>query len=311
MTDPEGQFDEGMRLLAVPNQGQRGVELIEAAADAGHAQAMERCAVFECMGVLRAIDWHKCFSRLRDAANAGSIDARRQLILFAEDRSDEVADAAPKDAIDPQRLFRPATPTRLRERPMMLSVDRIASSAECAWLIEVARRRLEVAFVNDPATGRRVADPARTNRGAAFPVDQTDCVIELIRQRLSLVIGIPVQCFEVSQVLHYDPGQEFKPHHDYLEPNAEGYREELNRNGQRIATALVYLNQDYEGGGTQFPKLGVTHRGKTGDALIFANVDPAGRGDPQTLHAGLPPTRGEKWIFSQWIREHPPGMGNP
>ena len=25
------------------------------------------------------------------------------------------------------------------------------------------------------------------------------------------------------------------------------------------------------------------------------------------IHAGLPPTRGEKWIFSQWIRDRPPG----
>jgi hypothetical protein len=42
--------------------------------------------------------------------------------------------------------------------------------------------------------------------------------------------------------------------------------------------------------------------------LLFANVDAATRApDPLTLHAGLPPTRGEKWIFSQWIRDRSPG----
>jgi len=51
------------------------------------------------------------------------------------------------------------------------------------------------------------------------------------------------------------------------------------------------------------------HRGGTGDALIFANVDPAGHPDPMTLHAGTPPKSGDKWVFSQWIRECPPGMG--
>jgi len=24
-----------------------------------------------------------------------------------------------------------------------------------------------------------------------------------------------------------------------------------------------------------------------------------------TLHTGLPPTRGEKWLLSQWMRERP------
>ena len=40
----------------------------------------------------------------------------------------------------------------------------------------------------------------------------------------------------------------------------------------------------------------------SGGALYFANLDAAGAGDPRTLHAGLAPTQGEKWVFSHWIR---------
>jgi prolyl 4-hydroxylase len=40
---------------------------------------------------------------------------------------------------------------------------------------------------------------------------------------------------------------------------------------------------------------------------MFSNLDPAGRPEPASLHAGLPPTRGEKWIFSQWVRDRPIG----
>jgi hypothetical protein len=75
--------------------------------------------------------------------------------------------------------------------------------------------------------------------------------------------------------------------------------------GQRIKTCLVYLNDDFEGGETEFPKLALKYRGRTGDALIFENVKPNGSGDLSTLHAGLPPTRGEKWLFSQWMRSKP------
>jgi hypothetical protein len=35
------------------------------------------------------------------------------------------------------------------------------------------------------------------------------------------------------------------------------------------------------------------------------NTDETGRPDRRTMHVGLPPTRGEKWLLSQWIRGVP------
>lgn len=40
-----------------------------------------------------------------------------------------------------------------------------------------------------------------------------------------------------------------------------------------------------------------------GEALVFDNVRPDGSGDVTTLHAGLAPSKGEKWLLSQWIRD--------
>jgi prolyl 4-hydroxylase len=79
----------------------------------------------------------------------------------------------------------------------------------------------------------------------------------------------------------------------------------MQRKGQRIKTCLVYLNDDLEGGETDFPRLKIRFRGHTGEALIFDNVTSAGTGDMNTMHTGLPPTRGEKWLLSQWIRSKP------
>ena len=39
-----------------------------------------------------------------------------------------------------------------------------------------------------------------------------------------------------------------------------------------------------------------------GDAVLFWNVDAAGQPDVRTLHAGLEPARGEKWVLSLWLR---------
>ena len=75
--------------------------------------------------------------------------------------------------------------------------------------------------------------------------------------------------------------------------------------GQRVKTCLVYLNSGYDDGETEFPKLGIQFRGAGGEALVFDNVDAAGSGDMDTLHAGQPVTHGEKWLLSQWIRNKP------
>jgi hypothetical protein len=68
-------------------------------------------------------------------------------------------------------------------------------------------------------------------------------------------------------------------------------------------TCLTWLNDDYEGGETEFPRIGFRHRGRTGGAMLFLNVTPDRGPDPLTLHAGLPPTRGHKWLLSQWVRD--------
>ena len=68
---------------------------------------------------------------------------------------------------------------------------------------------------------------------------------------------------------------------------------------------LVYLNQGFEGGETDFPLLDLKFKGRKGDALMFSNVDASGAPDRRMFHAGLPPTAGEKWLLSQWVRDRP------
>ena len=92
---------------------------------------------------------------------------------------------------------------------------------------------------------------------------------------------------------------------DYLDTTQPGYAREVAERGQRVATFLLYLNDDYEGGETEFPFLGFRYKGKKGDALLFWNVTPSGAPDLNTRHAGTPPTSGEKWVLSQWLRQRP------
>ena len=110
---------------------------------------------------------------------------------------------------------------------------------------------------------------------------------------------------ELPSVLHYAPGEQYAPHHDFCDVSLPGPAKDVADHGQRVLTFLIYLNEDYEGGETDFPQLNWRFKGRKGDAVFWWSVDENGAPDPRTLHAGLPPTSGEKWLFSQWMRDKP------
>lgn len=312
--DSESQFQTGMAILTgltLSPDWQRGVALIDAAAADGHAEAIERRALLECRGVGRAPNWETALNSLVAAAGRGSQSAACQLILLAEDQFEPIA-ATERPSSDwtemrsrislNQRLQAPAGHGHfLSTSPLVHAVPKFASAAECEWLTAAAAPRLARAGVyNNPAG----VDPGRTNQFAPFNFANADLIVEMIRSRIANQLGAPLGCLEMSQVLHYEVGQEFVLHCDFLDPSA--MREEIARNGQRVVTVLIYLNEDFEGGETSFPRLQIDHRGRIGDALIFGSLDAAGRPNPDSQHAGCPPTKGEKWVFSQWVRDRVP-----
>ena len=315
--DAEAQFTLGMEIMSGPRAGvewRRGIALIETASARGHAQASERCAIFECMGIGRVSNWNRALDFLLLAADQGSSTAQGQLMLLCDGSKEPVVPKRPRPGFWRELRSRTSIDQRvqcsesrsLSDRPWIRGIEGFATSAECRWLIALARDRLKPATVVDPATGILQQHPTRTNRGVEFQVLEMDLVMELIRARISAAVRLPLPLFETSQVLHYSVGQEFRPHHDFLDPKNEAHRVHFAEQGQRIATFLIYLNEEFGDGETSFPAIGLNHRGRTGDALFFANVDRDGRPDALTLHAGLPPTWGEKWIFSQWIRDRAP-----
>lgn len=294
------------RLLRGDAAGVRdAIAAIDAAAARSDPDALERRALFEAVGYDRPQNWNTALDSLRDAADLGSLSAQQQMLILADGGS--VAGAQMVDwstiraQISLERLGRVPEREVLSETPRVRIMRDFASPAECAWLIERARDRLQPAVVVN-SSGSQTIEAARTNSGVEFQVADMDLVVETVRTRISAATRLVLPLFEPSQVLHYAVGQQFRPHHDYFDTANPGHAEQLSR-GQRIATFLIYLNDDYAGGETDFPQAGVSFRGKTGDALFLANVDRSGRADPLSLHAGKPPTSGQKWIFSQWIRD--------
>lgn len=295
--NPQAQFDQALELLRgsqAATEGPRAIGLIEAASAMGHPDATALSALFRAMGAGNQQSWGEALAKLEVAAQAGSIGAQRQL------------DVLRRRGHSPEQLL--AVPQRqvLSESPRIVVFPGFATAAECDWAIERARDGLKRATVFNTNTGDQTYDSARDNSAVEFQLPDMDVVLEVLRGRISAATHLPVPIFEPLQVLHYSVGEQFHPHHDFLDPDVPEFAELLRRFGQRIATVLVYLNDEYEGGETVFPKLGIRFRGRRGDALFFTNVDRSGHPDRSTTHAGKPPTSGEKWIISQWIRDRAP-----
>ena len=235
----------------------------------------------------RPQSWDEAFALLARAAAAGEAGAERQLQLVTSAPIEQlltIPHVERLSAIAPIGTCRGFAPVGFSE-----------------WLIDHAADRLVPSAVNN----KGVEQLSRTSHDAPFAPEHRDVVLAIIQQRAARLVGVPVQYHEAPHIITYEPGQEFGLHADFIDPLVPEYERELRILGQRTATVVTYLNEDFEGAETVFPQAQVSFRGNTGDAIVWSNVRRDGSPDRNTLHAGLSPTRGRKWVLSQWIRSNP------
>jgi prolyl 4-hydroxylase len=186
--------------------------------------------------------------------------------------------------------------------PRILLFGNLLAPEECEALITMSRGKLERSNVVDRRTGRYERHPDRTSEGTYFRRAENE-LIARIETRIAQLTECPLERGEPIQVLHYNPGAEYKPHFDYFDPSESGNRQVLAMGGQRVATLIMYLNDVQAGGSTVFPEVGLDVLPRRGSAVFFAYSDSDGRLDPRTLHGGSPVGAGEKWIATKWLRQ--------
>jgi prolyl 4-hydroxylase len=148
------------------------------------------------------------------------------------------------------------------------------------------------------------ADPEfRTSESCNL--DPQDPFVQKIEARIAGLLAIDRPHGETIQGQRYAPGQRFKLHHDFFERD-QPYWEEMNRTGgQRTWTAMIFLNEPEAGGETAFPKTHITVTPRTGNMLVWNNLNIIGEPNYFSLHEGRPVTAGVKYIITKWHRERP------
>ncbi|MFZ2032010.1 MAG: 2OG-Fe(II) oxygenase [Vitreimonas sp.] len=296
---PREQLLRAHQLLVTrptPFAADHAMQIVREFCERGSGDALLYHAALAARGYGRPQDMDEALRLVRAAAAHGDTRAKGQL-------------AALSDRVDNALWFLPPALLQHCQAPRIFTVQGFLPLAVCAWLIKLARKRLERATVQDPnADGDLAVNDYRTNSCAPIAQLEADLVFQLVNLKIATATGVALEHQELTNILHYARNEEYKPHFDYIVEEDERQpvlAQQLRAMGQRAVTVLIYLNDGYEGGETEFPNLDWRFKGKPGDALIFWNLSEQGEREPLALHAGKPVIKGEKWLLSKWVRQRP------
>lgn len=309
----------------VPRSPAAGVEKIIAAARTGDRWSLHIASVVHAGGIGTARDIGQAMVWLVALAEAGDERAACQLALLGESPP-AMAEAArmgsyvadmflggveiPYEPVDWRAVAEsanfapfnaPIDRRQDREDPPVWLIADLLDPWLCDYVMALSAPVLTRGKVVDESGGESVR-AERSNTVMSFGLADSDVILELINMRLADAAGMPPENAEGLGVLHYSVGESYAPHVDYI-PETLANAEQLRVRGQRVRTLLVYLNDAFEGGATAFPHLGVAYRPPRGCAMIFDSVKANGSVDPMTLHTGVAPTAGQKWVISKWFRD--------
>eukprot|EP01065_Artemidia_motanka_P024023 TRINITY_DN28680_c0_g1_i2.p1 TRINITY_DN28680_c0_g1~~TRINITY_DN28680_c0_g1_i2.p1 ORF type:complete len:291 (+),score=87.36 TRINITY_DN28680_c0_g1_i2:556-1428(+) len=189
-----------------------------------------------------------------------------------------------------------------KAKPRALYVENFADDRELEAVLSHARSSLQRSAVVAVKPSDQVSS-VRTSHGMFLtPSQMLEPDIDVMRRRVARIAQLPLENIEATQVLRYTDGQQYYGHPDYFDASFQNH---LARGGQRVASAVSWLNDVSAGGHTDFPRrpeLSVAP--KKGDLLLFYDTDSEGRPDPFSEHAGRPPKHDSvKWVQVFWIRE--------
>ena len=204
--------------------------------------------------------------------------------------------------------------------PRVFEIDNFASATECEQLIALAQGNFHKSTVYSGASPLHEAQTRSSSN--AWLARETAALTDQLYQRAAKVMQLDDALLraplddgwdradehsvaESLQVVHYRVGEEYTAHHDFVYPKMTARHQPT-----RFATLLLYLNDDYEGGQTVFPRAanaqhhdGVRIEPSRGKAVLFYNVLPDGNVDDLSQHSSEPVTRGEKYLANLWVWE--------
>lgn len=125
---------------------------------------------------------------------------------------------------------------------------------------------------------------------------------ELIYKNIKNKLHFKLSKLENLQIQKYEENCFYKAHFDV--DTSHRKLNNKNNNLQRRFSIIIYLNEDYEGGETNFPNLNITIKPKLLRVLVFENcIRNSNFPNPLSLHEGKEVIKGTKFIINTWSYE--------
>ena len=182
----------------------------------------------------------------------------------------------------------------------LYSIPNFLSDEECNKIIaHIDEHNAPSRVANDSLISGGVDNTHRTS----YTSNLSDDIVPKLKQRIAVELGIDnVKHGEGIQGQRYQPGQYFKPHCDFF--SGKSFNSNCLASGNRTHTLMVFLNDDFTGGATNFPTLMKKFEPKKGTAIVWENMTAEGQTIPEALHEGQEVIEGTKYIITSWWREN-------
>ena len=182
----------------------------------------------------------------------------------------------------------------------------ILTPEECKKMQEIAEKKgmTSSEIISYGSATDRATDNTMRKSVQAWLPDNTDTLTMSLAKYTEKITKLPRKNQEMIQVVKYDPGGQFISHYDTCDHSDTSYCDRVNHwAGHRRATLLIYLNDDFEGGETEFVKMGLKIKPEAGKGILFWTTKEEDKILEKSMHRGHPVLSGNKWIATKWT--HP------
>ncbi len=178
----------------------------------------------------------------------------------------------------------------------IIQYGELLNKAFCDLIIEKAKPKMFQADVIGETKDNRIASNCWFDNNE-FPE------LHHLKEWIAGTTSTPIENQENGTVVRYDVGGKYEAHFDYFDSSVPAQAKQLETGGNRVWSFLVYLNEGFEGGQTDFPEYKLTVEPELGKGVLWRNTLD-GQLLKNSIHTGMPVTEGTKWIFITWIREN-------
>lgn len=186
--------------------------------------------------------------------------------------------------------------------------DNVLSKADCNHLIQYGKQH---SWRKSTTVGKKIEGYRTSSECAIREPFHSDVILSKIIEDVS---GYSILNQELTSLLKYEPGETYRPHKDWFNEYSVEGRKMIGNRGNRVMSAILFLNDNFTGGQTQFynedgsPE--ITVHPKRGRLLLWMNMNiiynygqVVKRKNHKSMHSGLPVISGTKYCAVKWIRE--------